>query len=274
MSAIDEEELFDATLVFKIAYDGLAYCGFAEQRDQMTVAGEIRHAFETFLRRPIELTCSGRTDSGVHAIAQYVSIPVTEEECTITRIRWLRAMDALLPRDIAVRDVFLAHRGFSARFDAQARTYIYRIADRPERPVLTRPHVWWYRRPLDDKAMADAAQYLVGEHDFKSFCKVASAEGKSTNRCVEWVAWSREVELGEPVLSFHIRGNAFLHSMVRTVVGTLVEVGTHRKDPQWVEEVIQACNRQAAGPTAPACGLTFESVRFEQGALKPLQNIS
>lgn len=265
-----EEELLDATLVCKIAYDGLAYCGFAEQRDQATVAGEIRRAFETFLRRPVDLTCSGRTDAGVHAIAQYVSMPVTADELAVPRKRWLRAMDALLPRDIALEEVYRAPRGFSARFDARARTYVYRVADRPERPVLTRPHVWWYRRPLDERAMQEAADLLVGERDFKSFCKVASAEGRSTSRCVEMVRWSREVELGEPVLAFRIRGNAFLHSMVRTIVGTLVEVGVHRRDPSWVGEVLEARDRRAAGPTAPACGLTFEAVRFDPGAFTAL----
>ena len=256
------------TLVFRLGYDGAAYAGFAEQRGQTTVAGELRRALETFLRREIELTCAGRTDAGVHALSQYVSVPaVDEEELAITQRRWLRAMDALLPRDIAVSAVYHASPGFSARFDAQARTYVYRMADRPARPVLTRPHVWWLRQPLDDAAMAEGAAHLVGEHDFKSFCKVASAIGKPTCRNVMEVGLTREVEMGEEVLALRITGNAFLHSMVRTIVGTLVEVGMHRREPGWVAEVLAACDRQAAGPTAPADGLVFSYVRYPEGSL-------
>ena len=132
----------DATLVFRVAYDGSSYSGFAEQPGQTTVAGELRRAIETLLRRPIDLTCAGRTDAGVHAVAQYISVPVTDAELALTRRRWLRAMDALLPKDIAINEVYRARKGFSARFDARSRTYTYRIADRDARPVLSRGAVW------------------------------------------------------------------------------------------------------------------------------------
>ena len=98
----------DATLVFRVAYDGSSYSGFAEQPGQTTVAGELRRAIETLLRRPIDLTCAGRTDAGVHAVAQYISVPVTDAELALTRRRWLRAMDALLPKDIAINEVYRA----------------------------------------------------------------------------------------------------------------------------------------------------------------------
>ena len=244
----------DATLVFRVAYDGSSYSGFAEQPGQTTVAGELRRAIETLLRRPIDLTCAGRTDSGVHAVAQYISVPVTDAELALTRRRWLRAMDALLPKDIAINEVYKACKGFSARFDARSRTYTYRIADRDARPVLSRGAVWWHRYPLDVDAMAAACPALLGEQDFKSFCKVASAVGKPTHRCVMRAEFGHEVAFGEDILTFTIEGNAFLHSMVRTIVGTLVEIGMHRRDPEWMREVIDACDRTAAGPTAPACG--------------------
>ena len=112
----------DATLVFRVAYDGSSYSGFAEQPGQTTVAGELRLAIETLLRRSVDLTCAGRTDAGVHAVAQYISVPVTDAELALTRRRWLRAMDALLPKDIAVNEVYKARKGFSARFDARSRT--------------------------------------------------------------------------------------------------------------------------------------------------------
>ena len=207
----------DATLVFRVAYDGSSYSGFAEQPGQTTVAGELRRAIETLLRRPIDLTCAGRTDAGVHAVAQYISVPVTDAELALTRRRWLRAMDALLPKDIAINEVYKARKGFSARFDARSRTYTYRIADRDARPVLSRGAVWWHRYPLDVDAMSAACPALLGEQDFKSFCKVASAVGKPTHRCVMRAEFGHEVAFGEDILTFTIEGNAFLHSMVRTI---------------------------------------------------------
>lgn len=265
---IDE---LDATLVFKVAYDGEPYSGFAEQPGQTTVAGELRRAIETLLRRQIDLTCAGRTDAGVHAVAQYISVPVTDDELTLTRRRWLRAMDALLPRSIAVTEVYRARKGFSARFDARSRTYTYRIAARDARPVLSRGAVWWHRYPLDVAAMEAACPALLGEQDFKSFCKVASAVGKPTHRCVMRAEFGHEVAFGEDILTFTIEGNAFLHSMVRTIVGTLVEIGAHRREPSWMREVIDACDRTAAGPTAPACGLTFMAVDYDPTELTPLE---
>ena len=241
----------DATLVFRVAYDGSSYSGFAEQPGQTTVAGELCRAIETLLRRPIDLTCAGRTDAGVHAVAQYISVPVTDAELACTRRRWLRAMDALLPKDIAINEVYKARKGFSARFDARSRTYTYRIADRDARPVLSRGAVWWHRYPLD----------------VKSFCKVASAVGKPTHRCVMRAEFGHEVAFGEDILTFTIEGNAFLHSMVRSIVGTLVEIGMHRREPEWMREVIDACDRTAAGPTAPACGLTFMGVDYDPAEL-------
>lgn len=258
----------DGTLVFRLGYDGAEFSGFAEQPGLRTVAGEVRSALETFLRRPIELTCAGRTDAGVHAVAQYVSVPAYATELAIERRRWMRAMVALLPDDIALAEVHHARPGFSARFDAHARTYTYRIATGEARPLLTRDVAWWHRSPLDVEAMEKGAAHLVGEHDFKSFCKVSSAVGKPTCRNVMDVSFRSGQSLGEEHIAFTITGNAFLHSMVRTIVGTLVEVGSGRRDPDWVAEVLAACDRRAAGPTAPARGLCFMDVAYDEGELR------
>ena len=265
--AFEQPEVLDGTLVFKLGYDGASFSGFAEQPGLRTVAGEVRRALETFLRRPIDLTCAGRTDAGVHAISQYVSVPAHASELAIERRRWMRAMAALLPDDIALGEVYHAAPGFSARFDARARTYTYRMATGDVRPLLTRDVAWWHRYPLDVRAMELGAAHLVGEHDFKSFCKVSSAVGKPTCRNVISVSFACERALGEEHIAFTITGNAFLHSMVRTIVGTLVEVGSGRRDPDWVAEALAACDRRAAGPTAPARGLCFMDVRYDDGAL-------
>ncbi len=264
-----EQPVLDGTLVFRLGYDGAAFSGFAEQPGLRTVAGEVRRALETFLRRPVDMTCAGRTDAGVHAISQYVSVPAYEEELAVTHRRWMRAMAALLPNDIALNHVYHAAPGFSARFDARARTYTYRIAPGDAPPLLTPNVPWWHRLPRDVDAMDAAAACLVGEHDFKSFCKVASAVGKPTCRNVISVGFERGSALGEEHIAFTITGNAFLHSMVRTIVGSLVEVGCHRRDPQWLADALAACDRQAAGPTAPAQGLCFMGVTYDDGALTP-----
>ena len=247
-----------------IQYDGTRYKGWQRQKTtDQTIQGKIEAILSRQYGRTIEIDGSGRTDAGVHAVAQYISVPVTDAELACTRRRWLRAMDALLPKDIAINEVYRARKGFSARFDARSRTYTYRIADRDARPVLSRGAVWWHRYPLDVDAMVAACPALLGEQDFKSFCKVASAVGKPTHRCVMRAEFGHEVAFGEKILTFTIEGNAFLHSMVRTIVGTLVEIGMHRRDPEWMREVIDACDRSAAGPTAPACGLTFMGVDYD-----------
>ena len=259
----------DGTLVLELGYRGAEFAGFAVQPTQRTVAGEVTHALETLLRRPIELTCAGRTDAGVHALSQYVSVPVAGSELALPERRLMRGLIALTPDDISPRRLLRAPKGFSARFDARSRTYRYRIVSGEARPVLAWDHAWWVKTPLDAAAMHEAAQQLVGEHDFKSFCKAASAEGKPTHRCVLSLAVHEELECGERVCCIDIEGNAFLHSMVRTIAGTLVEVGRGHRDGAWVGEALAACDRMAAGPCAPAKGLTFVGVDYPSELLTP-----
>ena len=265
-----------ATLVLKLGYRGGDFSGFAEQEGQRTVAGELRRALEVVLRRDVELTCAGRTDAGVHAVAQYVSVPVRGDELDLSGRRLMASLTALVPDDLSVRAVLRGDAGFSARFDAQERSYRYRISCGRVRPVLLYGHTWWLRAAtdLDVDAMDEAAQLLVGEHDFASFCKVSSArklheDGRSTSRNLSVVHVSRDVELGEPIVALDVVGNAFLHNMVRIITGTLVDVGRGFHEPSWVGEVLAACERTAAGQTAPPEGLTFMNVRYPEGLLEP-----
>lgn len=264
------------TLVVKLGYRGADFAGFAEQPGQRTVAGELRHALETYLRRPCELTCAGRTDAGVHALAQHVSVPVTADELLIQGRRLERSLSAIVPDDISIRALYRADASFSARFDAVSRSYRYRISCGNARPVHGWGHVWWlWAEPdLNVQVMHEAAQCLVGEHDFRSFCKVSSAaailaDGRSTSRELTHVSVTREREAGEDLIVLDVTGNAFLHNMVRAITGTLVEVGRGHRDPSWVRAALEARERTAAGPTAPALGLTFEQVCYEEGALTP-----
>ena len=265
-----EETVRDAgTLVVKLGYRGEDFCGFAEQPGMRTVAGELRRALETALRRPCELTCAGRTDAGVHAIAQYVSLPIREDELSLDASRLTRSLVALTPDDLSIKALYRASACFSARFDAQSRRYRYRICAGDARPVMAWDHAWWYKGSLDVEAMNEAAQLLLGEHDFKSFCKATSAVGKPTHRFVGSLGVSTVEEAGEELVAIDIEGNAFLHNMVRTIAGSLVEVGRGHRPVSWVSAVLEACDRSAAGPCAPAKGLTFMDVKYPEGVLMP-----
>lgn len=264
------------TLVVRLGYRGSGFAGFAEQPGQRTVQGELRLALETALRRPVEMACAGRTDAGVHALAQYVSVPVSEAELGREGRRLCASLVALTPDDLSIGSLYKAGPGFSARFDAESRSYRYRIRCGQARPVLAWDHSWWLRSvpSLDVDAMGAAAACLVGEHDFRSFCKASSADliesdGRSTSRHLSDVRVSREREAGEELVVVDVCGNAFLHNMVRIIVGSLVEVGRSHRDPSWLAEALLARDRRAAGPTAPAHGLTFEGVSYAEGALVP-----
>ena len=263
-----------ATLVLELGYRGGSFSGFAEQEGCRTVAGELRRAIETVLHRPVDITCVGRTDAGVHAVAQYVSVPVTQDELSLSGRRLMASLTALVPADMSVRRVLRGSGDFSARFDAQARRYRYRISCGRPRPMLLWGHTWWLRpaSTLDVEAMTEAAQLLVGEHDFTSFCKVSSARmlqeaGRSLSRNLSSVRVSAAEEVGEPIIAIDVEGNAFLHNMVRIMTGTLVEVGRGFHDAAWVGEVLEARDRTAAGMTAPPEGLTFVGVDYPDGML-------
>lgn len=269
---VERVEGAQAAMVVKLGYRGEAYAGFAEQRDPAirTVGGELRHALELILRREVRLACAGRTDAGVHALAQYVSLPVSAEECALEGRRIVHALAGITPDDISIRGLFRADASFSARFDALRRRYRYRIVLGAAGPVLMRGSVWWLKsaEELDTGAMHRAAQLLLGERDFKSFCKASSAEGIPTMRRLEQLDVARIEEAGEELIAFDVGANAFLHNMVRTLVGTLVEVGRGAHEPAWVLQVLEARDRRAAGQSAPAEGLTLCHVEYPPGALR------
>ncbi|TLM92029.1 MAG: tRNA pseudouridine(38-40) synthase TruA, partial [Actinobacteria bacterium] len=163
-----------------------------------------------------------------------------------------------------VRDVRRAREGFSARFDATGREYRYRLVPGRVPPLFLERFAWHTACDLDLHGMRDAALHLVGEHDFRSFCVAQSAEGQRTFRRVDTIELLEEEHLGERCVTVRVVGNAFLHSMVRVIVGTLVEVGSGRRQADWVAEALAACSREAAGPTAPAHGLTLHAVSYPE----------
>lgn len=250
------------TIALVVAYNGSRFAGFARQPGLETVQGRLESALATVLRREVATVGAGRTDAGVHALGQVVSFSATGEE--LDKASLARSLNALAGPDLVVRDVRYARPGFSARFDAVAREYRYRLVTGAVPPLFLSDVAWWVKRELDVAAMRVAADTLIGEHDFRSFCVAESAEGKRTFRRVDAIEIGEEEHLGEPCLVVKVIGNAFLHSMVRVIVGTLVEVGIGRRPAEWVAEALEARSRASAGPTAPACGLTLWRVEYPE----------
>lgn len=252
------------TFALTIGYNGAPFAGFARQPGQLTVQGNVEEALSLLFRQEVLTVCAGRTDAGVHARCQVVSFSVPESALRGRGERsLLRSLNALTHEAITAKSLQERPQGFSARFDAVSREYHYHICIDPVPPLFMREYSWHIPQPLNVAAMQQAAALMEGEHDFKSFCLAASAKDKPTHRFVERVTVEPIEIMGESILLITVKGNAFLHSMVRTMVGTLVKVGAGHREPEWVSRVLEACDRSAAGETAPACGLVFWNVDYE-----------
>jgi tRNA pseudouridine38-40 synthase len=243
-----------------VSYDGAPFAGFARQPGRATVQGRLEEALRTALRREVETVGAGRTDAGVHALGQVISFEANGDEPPLTSLA--RSVTALAGPGIVVSRARRARPGFSARFDAVSREYRYRLVPGSVPPLFLAPWAWHVPGELDLEAMRTAAAHLLGEHDFRSFCVADSAEDKNTVRRIDEIEISSEQQLGEGNLVVRVVGNAFLHSMIRIIVGSLVEVGTTRRDPAWLAEALAAEDRAAAGPTAPPQGLTLWAVEY------------
>jgi tRNA pseudouridine38-40 synthase len=236
-----------------LAYDGTGFRGWARQQGQRTVAGVLGAAMQRFLGDEPKLSVAGRTDAGVHARAQVASFRWPDLD--IERLH--RALNGMLQPEVVVSDVRFAPEGFDARRSATAREYRYRIDTGPYPDPFTSRHVWHRPGRLAVSRMRAAGRGLIGERDFASFCR-APQDGSGTVRRLErlavWVAGDR--------VEITARANAFLHQMVRSMVGTLVAVGEGRMDPGEILGILAARDRSAAGQLAPARGLTLERVFY------------
>ena len=248
-----------------LAYDGTDFHGFAESNGVRTVLGELRRSVETIVRSSVDLVGAGRTDAGVHAWGQVVSgsIPVD------TDLRRLaRSVNAMCAPALSVREVEWVGPEFSARFSATARSYRYMVwNDSSPHPLLARS-AWHVPQPLDLDAMNTAARSLLGEHDFSSFCRRPKpADGMvepSLVRHLQVARWARaqEATWGPGLLQFEISATSFCHQMVRSIVGTLVDVGRGRRAVDSIPATLAALDRHAAGPVAPPTGLVLFAVDY------------
>lgn len=241
-----------------VAYDGSAFHGFWANEGVRTVGGELAGALAKVVARPVELTCAGRTDTGVHAWGQVVTFDVEGGEVDLDRVQ--KGINGMLGPEVVVREAAVAGEGFDARHSATARTYRYTVLNRPVPDPFLRATAWHVAQPLDVRAMILGCDPLIGEHDFSSFCRRPKTEAPaSLTRRVLDARWH---ELDDGLLRFEITANAFCHQMVRSVVGTLVDVGRGRLRAGEVLGIIHARDRHAAGQPAPPHGLCLWSVSY------------
>lgn len=258
----DDATLFDdpdtggrSKLRLEIAYDGTEFRGFAAQPDVRTVEGVLGKALEKALRHAVDLTCAGRTDAGVHAWGQVVSL---EADPGVDPWQLKGALNRMLAPEIVVRSCELADPEFDARHSARSRSYRYTIVNRPEPDAFLARHAWWVAQPLDLNALRLGVDPFIGEHDFASFCRKGPA-GSTTIRNVRESRW---VDLGEGVHRYEIKATAFCWQMVRSIVGTLVDVGSGKIRPGDLRGIIGACDRETAGRVAPPHGLCLWEVEY------------
>ena len=239
-----------------IEYNGTAYYGWQRLSHGPSVQGEVESALSSVANHKIELTCSGRTDSGVHGMGQIVHF---ESNAVRDEKAWIMGTNTNLPDDIALCWIQTVDDEFHARFTALSRRYRYIILNQPTRPALLDKKVCWFRDSLDENAMHDAATRLLGENDFSSF-RAAGCQAKHAMRELQEIKVTRD----RRYVYVDIVANAFLHHMVRNIVGSLFQVGTGDKLPQWFSELLDVKDRTQAGITAPACGLYFVSVKYPE----------
>jgi tRNA pseudouridine38-40 synthase len=220
------------------------------------VQDALQPALSSIAGTPVDLTGAGRTDRGVHARLQVAHF---DTEAKRPSSAWVRGVNALLPDSVAVLWSHEVPEDFHARYSARARTYRYELLNRPVRAALEAHYVGWFHLPLDVEKMRAAAALLVGEHDFSAF-RSSECQAKSPLRTIQRFEISQDGE----TIHFVVTANAFLHHMVRNLVGTLVYVGKGKHPPQWVSEVLESGNRAKAAPTFGPEGLYLEKIDYEQ----------
>lgn len=237
-----------------VAYDGTAYHGWQVQPGAPTIEGELNRCLSALLQEKIQVTGASRTDSGVHALC---NVAVFDTKTRIPAEKISYALNQRLPADIRAQSSREVPAGFHPRHCASRKTYEYRILNRPFPVPTKRLYAHFTYVPLDVEKMIQAAEFLAGEHDFKSFC-AAAAVAESTVRTIYDLTVEKE---GDEIV-IRICGSGFLYNMVRIIAGTLMEAGRGSIRPEKVKEILDAKDRQAAGPTAPACGLILVKYEF------------
>ena len=240
-----------------VSYNGSGYEGWQSQLSGNTIQDKLELALAKFSLQPIRVNCAGRTDAGVHGLMQVVHFdtPLVRETAS-----WVRGTNAFLPTDIAVQWARVVTDEFHSRGSAIARRYAYVVLESPVRPSVETGRVGWIYRPLDGEKMREAAAYLLGEHDFSSF-RAAQCQAKSPIKTIQRIDIAQRP--GSSYWRFEFQANAFLHHMIRNIMGCLVAVGQGFKKPEWIVDVLAAKRRDAAAPTFSPDGLYFLGPVYE-----------
>ena len=239
-----------------VEYDGRPYCGWQSQAVGLTVQDTLQKALSRIADAPISVVAAGRTDAGVHALEQVVHF---DTEALRPLSAWVRGVNSELPDSIAVRWAHVVPDEFHARFSAQGRSYRYFLINRSVRSAVHAGRSGWFHLPLDIEAMQQAAAYLIGEHDFSAF-RAAECQAKSPVKRMNSVEINREGEM----LVFDFSANAFLHHMVRNLVGCLVYVGKGKYPPSWLAQVLSGRERRHAAPTFSPDGLYLRRIQYDE----------
>ncbi|TRZ97177.1 MAG: tRNA pseudouridine(38-40) synthase TruA [Rhodocyclaceae bacterium] len=238
-----------------LEYEGSGFCGWQSQAGGGAVQDALESALSIIADAPTRVVCAGRTDAGVHALAQVAHF---DTEAVRPDTAWVRGVNTHLPASAVVRWAQPVQGEFHARFSARGRHYRYLLLNRAERPGLMARRVGWFHRPLDADGMAAAARLLLGEHDFSAF-RAIECQAKSPVKTLRRADVVRHGDL----LVFDFEASAFLHHMVRNIVGALVYVGKGAHPPEWVGELLAGRDRARAAPTFEACGLYFAGVDYD-----------
>jgi tRNA pseudouridine38-40 synthase len=238
-----------------IEYDGSRYCGWQSQASGCGVQDAVEKALSTVGAAEIQVVCAGRTDAGVHATAQVAHFDTTASRPIEA---WVRGVNASLPHDIAVLWAKEVDVDFHARFSARARRYRYVLLNRAQRPGIMDKRVGWYHYSLDETRMRESAGYLIGEHDFSAF-RAAECQAKTPVRNLSRIDITRTGDL----LYFDFEANAFLHHMIRNILGALVMVGSSRRPTGWVNELLTHQDRTLSAATFSADGLYLSGVDYD-----------
>lgn len=241
-------------LALAVEYDGTDFLGWQRLSHGRTVQAEVETALSRVANHPVEIVCAGRTDSGVHAAGQVAHF---DTDAVRTDYAWMMGCNSLLPDGVAVRWLQPVVDEFHARYRATSRRYRYRILNRQARPGLWQRFMAWERRELDVDAMRVAAQALLGEQDFSAF-RTSQCQAKHPKRTMREIL----VRRFDDEIQLEVEANAFLHHMVRNIVGSLIPIGRGERPVEWLAEVLAGRDRALAGPTAPAQGLCFLGPRY------------
>jgi len=238
-----------------IEYDGSGFCGWQTQPSGCGVQDALDAALSQIAAAPVASQCAGRTDAGVHALQQVAHFDTPAQRPLSA---WVRGVNTLLPRSIAVRWAREMAPAFHARFSACGRAYAYLLRNRAQRPGLHHAHLGWHHRPLDVERMREAARALLGTHDFSAF-RAAECQARSPVKELRRAG----IERHDDLIVFEFAADAFLHHMVRNMVGCLVQVGNGSRPPEWLREVLEGRDRERAAPTFPAAGLYLTAVEYD-----------